>query len=138
MYSLKVHKNTDEVIQLLKLCLYAGSNQAGRIVEQYGEDPTRELLGIDEGGELAGVMGVHSLPDGTVVLAHLAVSESRRKQGIGTKLIKEFMIRYPEVLKLVAETDRDAVDFYRKAGFQVTSLGEKYPGVERFLCTLKP
>ncbi|MCA1295517.1 hypothetical protein LBW89_21140 [Paenibacillus sp. alder61] len=53
MYSLKVHK---EVIQLLKLCLYAGSNQAERIVGQYGEDPTSELLGIDEGGELAGVM----------------------------------------------------------------------------------
>jgi len=135
MYSLKVHKNTDEVIQLLNLCLYAGSNQAGRIVKKYEEDPNRELLGIDEEGVLAGLIGVEFLPDNTVVLAHLAVNESRRKQGIGTKLIKEFMTRYPEVLKLVAETDRDAVDFYRKAGFQVTSLGEKYPGVERFLCT---
>ena len=33
-----------------------------------------------------------------------------------------------------AETDKDAVDFYRKLGFSVTSLGEKYPGVERFHC----
>lgn len=33
-----------------------------------------------------------------------------------------------------AETDRDAVGFYRKYGFQITSLGEKYPGVERFKC----
>ncbi|WP_239984546.1 hypothetical protein [Lentibacillus sediminis] len=33
-----------------------------------------------------------------------------------------------------AETDKDAVVFYQNLGFQITSLGEKYPGVERFLC----
>jgi len=35
---------------------------------------------------------------------------------------------------IVAETDYEAVDFYRRYGFVITSLGEKYPGVERFLC----
>ena len=38
---------------------------------------------------------------------------------------------------ITAETDRDAVEFYWSSGFKVTSLGEKYPGVERFLCELK-
>ncbi len=95
------------------------------------------MLGIDEGGELTGLMGVEFLPDSTVVLAHLVVKDTRRKQGIGKRMISEFMSSYPAVRRLVAETDRDAVDFYRKAGFQVRSLGEKYPGVERFLCTLK-
>ena len=34
-----------------------------------------------------------------------------------------------------AETDKEAVEFYKKIGFQVKSLGEKYPGIERFhLC----
>ena len=31
----------------------------------------------------------------------------------------------------------DAVEFYRKLGFSIESLGEKYPGVERFRCTLQ-
>lgn len=35
---------------------------------------------------------------------------------------------------LVAETDADAVGFYRHSGFEVMSLGEKYPGTERFSC----
>lgn len=39
--------------------------------------------------------------------------------------------KYPSI---VAETDDEAVDFYRRYGFFITSLGEKYPGVERFLC----
>lgn len=38
---------------------------------------------------------------------------------------------------LTAETDIEAVGFYQNYGFNVTSLGEKYAGVERFLCTLK-
>ena len=39
-----------------------------------------------------------------------------------------------EYTSIVAETDHEAVDFYRRYVFFITSLGEKYPGVERFLC----
>ncbi|QSF44504.1 GNAT family N-acetyltransferase [Paenibacillus tianjinensis] len=37
---------------------------------------------------------------------------------------------------ITAETDHEAVGFYRNAGFAITSLGEQYPGVERFACIL--
>jgi hypothetical protein len=36
-----------------------------------------------------------------------------------------------------AETDADAVDFYRAIGFAVENLGERYPGVERRRCRLE-
>ena len=39
--------------------------------------------------------------------------------------------------QLTAETDADAVGFYQRCGFEVESLGELYPGAERFRCTLK-
>ncbi len=42
-----------------------------------------------------------------------------------------------KVVTLVAETDRDTLNFYQKNGFVVISLGEKYPGVERFKCVYK-
>ena len=38
--------------------------------------------------------------------------------------------------EIIAETDKDAVAFYRKVGFKIQSIGEKYPGTERFLCKL--
>ncbi|WP_235473679.1 hypothetical protein [Lysinibacillus macroides] len=41
------------------------------------------------------------------------------------------------LLVIAAETDKDAVDFYKKYGFKVSSLGEKYLGVERFTCVLE-
>ncbi len=37
---------------------------------------------------------------------------------------------------LEAETDEDAVGFYIKCGFIVTSLGEVHPNTERFRCVL--
>jgi CubicO group peptidase (beta-lactamase class C family) len=41
-------------------------------------------------------------------------------------------------LRAVAvETDADAIDFFRAAGFTVTSLGERYSGLERFRCRLE-
>ena len=52
-----------------------------------------------------------------------------------------FVARHPfstfELNELNAETHRDAVDFYKRLGFDIESLGEKYPGVERFWCTLR-
>ena len=44
----------------------------------------------------------------------------------------KLMLKY-----LVAETDADAIGFYQCCGFAVESLGELYPGVERFRCTLE-
>lgn len=40
----------------------------------------------------------------------------------------------PKPERVIAETDEEAVNFYRSIGFEVYSLGEKYPGVERFRC----
>ena len=36
-----------------------------------------------------------------------------------------------------AETDDGAVEFYKRIGFRVKSLGEKYKEIERFHCYLE-
>ena len=58
-----------------------------------------------------------------------------RGTGIGSSLIS-FAWNEHRLGELTAETDADAVDFYERCGFSVRSLGEKYPGTERFWCTL--
>jgi ribosomal protein S18 acetylase RimI-like enzyme len=61
------------------------------------------------------------------------VAREHRLLGVGTSLLQEAIARcHAEVV--LAETDGDAVDFYIRFGFEVTSLGDKYPGVERFAC----
>lgn len=37
---------------------------------------------------------------------------------------------------LMAETDDDAIGFYRNTGFTIEELGEKYEGIRRYKCTL--
>jgi CubicO group peptidase (beta-lactamase class C family) len=69
-------------------------------------------------------------------ITSLAVLPDWRRQGFARSLVfgacEQLALR-----RLEAETDADAVDFYRAIGFAVESLGERYPGVERFRCRLE-
>ncbi|HDR7766407.1 MULTISPECIES: GNAT family N-acetyltransferase [Bacillus] len=69
-------------------------------------------------------------------ICHIAVVPQYRHNGIAWQMIKE-VLRMHQLMYLEAETDDEAVEFYKKIGFQVKSLGEKYPGVERFCCYLE-
>lgn len=56
--------------------------------------------------------------------------------GVGGKLI-DFCSEAFKVDSIIAETDDDAVGFYKKVGFSVKPLGDKYgAGINRYLCEL--
>lgn len=97
----------------------------------------RRLFAVLDGNGVSAVIGIEFSTAGRLRIRHLAVAESLRGRGIGRSLIAEMTRRYP-LTELVAETDRNAVGFYRSCGFAVSSLGEKYPSVERFECVLEP
>jgi ribosomal protein S18 acetylase RimI-like enzyme len=94
------------------------------------------VLGFEDEGKVIGLVGLEQASSTTTRVRGLAVSSGLRGQGIGRLLIDEARARMPS-MTFYAETDADAVDFYRRCGFEVASRGERYPGVERFRCTLK-
>ena len=64
-------------------------------------------------------------------LTALAVERPFRGRGIARAVVDaSFALLGLDTLE--AETDGDAVGFYRACGFSVTPLGEKHPGVQRF------
>jgi len=69
-------------------------------------------------------------------ITSLAVLPDWRRQGFARALIfgacEHLGLRAVE-----ADSDAEAVDFYRAIGFAVESLGERYPSVERFRCRLE-
>ncbi|PFA69251.1 GNAT family N-acetyltransferase [Bacillus sp. AFS015802] len=93
----------------------------------------RKLFGFRRGEGIVACIGVEFLEDGRCEIKLVAVMPGHRGAGVGKKMLDNTIQNY-SISSMVAETDRDAVLFYKKIGFEVESLGEKYPGVERFRC----
>jgi ribosomal protein S18 acetylase RimI-like enzyme len=92
------------------------------------------LLGARRGSRAIGVLGLDAGRGSTTTILALAVDDAYRRQGLGRALVHAALIHTS--LPLVAETDSDAVGFYRACGFDVADLGERPPGVRRFRCVL--
>jgi putative hydrolase of the HAD superfamily len=121
----------EDVLELLAVAIGGGGDRADRIVEQYRRDPALVLLRASIGGALVGVVG-YTVEDPDVVVLHIATREDSSRSGIGRQMLQAVGDAIPKHFRLVAETDSDAVGFYIANGFLAESLGEKYPGVERF------
>ena len=85
-------------------------------------------------GRIDGCIAYRRDGDGLELL-NIGTAPAVRGTGLGRRLIEAAIGRAgPASVRL--ETDNDAVGFYRRCGFSVTSLGEKFPGIERFECRL--
>ncbi|MDH2449225.1 GNAT family N-acetyltransferase (plasmid) [Priestia megaterium] len=119
-----------------RLLSYATSEE--KIDEEYNKyicSPNRKLYSGGVNGKIISCIGVeiHNSRDG--IIKHIAVLPKERGSGMGSSMIR-FICKEYNLNSISAETDKDAVLFYDNFGFRITSLGEKYPGVERFLCEL--
>ena len=107
-----------------------------QILQEYRDCPDQPFLGMEMNGELVGFIGFRLKPPDGVVIRHITVRRNHRRRGIARQMIFQACMEN-HFKEISAETDLDAVAFYRRIGFTVESLGEKYPGVERFSCKLE-
>lgn len=131
---LRVEERASDVRGLLALCMMPDDARILDETTRYEEDTDRIVWGYTLLGVTAGMLGVKFQSAHEAVLLHAAVQQSYQGAGIGRRMIRTFLEHFPDVRRLEAETDRDAVGFYRALGFEIESLGEKYQGVERFRC----
>ncbi|MBB6729918.1 GNAT family N-acetyltransferase [Cohnella sp. CBP 2801] len=122
-----------EVTELLEASMFPDPDIVRMALDAYRNDPALELLGYYEGEELVGAIGFRMKTGNVLEIRHMAVSPEKRGHGHGRLMVLETLAR-KNPAELVAETDEEAVEFYRNIGFVVESLGELYPGVERFRC----
>ncbi|GMA60765.1 GNAT family N-acetyltransferase [Alicyclobacillus fastidiosus] len=127
---------TERVKQLLSYAVGSATDEKLRnILEQvYLQGDFKLYVYIDSDDSALGIIGFEGEGVSAEIL-HIAVDEHKRNCGIGRRMIDELLM-LENLFELTAETDRDAVGFYSKYGFEIQSLGEKYPGVERFHCRL--
>jgi ribosomal protein S18 acetylase RimI-like enzyme len=124
-----------ELVNQLEYPLSIREAKTTQILAEYRENPDQPILGVESEGELLALIGLRRITATAAVIRHIVVRRDCRNQGVGREMIGDICRRF-SLSDLTAETDRDAVEFYRKVGFDIQSLGEKYPGTERFACRL--
>lgn len=122
------------VVELLSYSIFPDPDRIRGTVKQYAEEDSMEIYGIQFEDEIVAVIGFRLDDQGNnIEITNISVDPEYRGLGYGRGQILELIALY-KPKRIIAETDEEAVDFYRNIGFTVSGLGEKYPGVERFRC----
>jgi len=122
-----------KVAHLLEYSVFPDPEQIEQALAFYEQNHQAELMGYIEQGEMIGVIGFQPSGDKELTITHLAVDPGSRGLGYGRGMLLDLMVQErPE--RVLAETDEEAVDFYRSVGFSVMSLGISPSGLERFRC----
>ena len=103
------------------------------IREWYAAAPEREIDVLFLGEQLIGLLGTERLCNRTLIIRHIAVATDLQGNGYGRRIIEELSHRCPDHA-LLATTDLDAVEFYRRCGFKIRALGKNTYGRDRFEC----
>jgi len=85
-----------------------------------------EFFGLEQKGEVIGVMGIQHVKDVTLI-RHAYVLTKYQRRGIGGKLLKYLMslTKDPEILVGTWKAANWAIQFYENHGFSLTSSEEK-------------
>jgi len=130
--NIKNHLDNLDIHKILSNCLFdASSDGTAQTIEKYCEYNIWKLFGWVENGKILGICGFEVRADYVKIL-HISVVEHSRYHGIGSSMLAALQEKYK--LAIEAETDDDAVEFYRKIGFETTSI-QKY-NVRRWTCVL--
>ena len=99
--------------------------------KKYQEDENTNIYAYKADSKYEGI-AVFKVSDSSATILNIAVKPEHQGQGIGSKLI-DFIFNSFKVDNITAETDGDAVDFYKKYGFTVTNT-KLIHGTERYVC----
>ncbi len=132
---LKPHVSDPAVRTLIAYAVgYPTDEKLDRVIQSYTTNAERRLFGFERDGSLCGYVGFEVVEPGHAEIHNIAVEPADRGQGIG-RLMVEWILTTEDVRKVSAETDWEAVGFYRRCGFCVTRFEHPlFPGTERYRC----
>ena len=85
--------------------------------EKYQADDNTSVYAYSENGEYKGIV-VFKIKEQTVEILDIAVKPEYQGKGIGSRLIDYIFSKF-SINKIIAETDDEAIGFYKKYGFTV-------------------
>ena len=121
-----------EVLVLLKPSVYDPTPERLKSrAEKYAAGKNIFVYACKKCGVYAGIV-VFKTENGTAEILDIAVKPKYRKHGIGKSLIDFIFTQFP-IDTITAETDDEAVEFYKRCGFNVIGFGMKCNN-KRYIC----
>ncbi|AMD87609.1 hypothetical protein AXF14_08450 [Actinomyces radicidentis] len=128
--------------------MHLASGHDGERLERVIHDDLPDLTTLVVGNETDGrtsqplALAAYRAPRAVgedVVLEYLAVLEEHQHEGLASRLIDALRRRHPGSA-VHAETDDDAIGFYRRLGFGTGPgpVDPRWPGTRRYTCRLEP
>jgi ribosomal protein S18 acetylase RimI-like enzyme len=128
---------SEEAYLLYAPCMYQPTYEDFKIqIEGFLNDSSVRIFVCENQDEKAGMMVLKYSNDVAEIIG-ISVSEKHRHHGIGRHMI-QFVLKSESLERLEAQTDDDAVGFYRRCGFAVERIVVDYPdgSVVRYNCVL--
>lgn len=124
-----------EVLTLLKPSVYNPTPERLKSrAEKYSADKNTFAYACKKDGIYVGIV-VFRMENNTAEILDIAVNLKYRKKGIGKSLIDFILNQFP-VDTITAETDDEAVEFYKRCVFTITLVGE-VSSIKRYFCQLQ-
>ena len=99
--------------------------------ERYIKDADTSVYAGSVSGEYKGIV-VFKITGNSAEILDIAVKEEDRGKGIGTAFLDFIFSRF-DITEITAETDDEAVEFYKKYGFRIAGTKMKFNTV-RYIC----
>ncbi len=99
--------------------------------KKYQENENANIYAYKENSKYKGIV-VFKTQNNSATILDIAIKPEHQGQGIGSKLI-DFIFNNFNVHSITAETDDDAIGFYKRYGFAVAKTETKF-NTKRYIC----
>lgn len=131
IYSVKENMQNNEIFELLAPSVYNPTLERLQSRAKKYEDNENAYIFVFKENVYKGIV-VFEIKDNNATILDIAVKPEYQGMGIGSKLI-DFIFNQFGVHSITAETDDDAIGFYKKYGFTVAKTETKF-NTKRYIC----
>ena len=125
-----------ELYEIYRHCMYMPTKE--KFIKQYKSWCANKNIKIYMAvyqGKLVGVIVILLEENRSAEIIGISVAEDFRNRGVGSYMIKKIREKH-SIERMYAETDNDAVGFYRRTDFEVVEKIKTVPNTYRYLFTL--
>ena len=127
-----------ETYDIYRHCMFMPTEEKfNKKADLFLNDNSVKIFACLNQDKIKGVIVVSFIEQNKIEIIGIAVDVSARGKGIGSYMINQVVNNY-DLLSVHAETDNDAVGFYRNVGFSIVEFSETYGNetVIRYKCEL--